>query len=266
VSETYELLAIRYAQSARQSPENFIGGDLHDLPMPLDYFVWVIRNEARTIVVDTGFGEEQARERGRDLLHPVAEGLAAAGVDPAAVRDVVITHMHYDHAGNNELFPDACFHLQDREMAFATGRCMCHAHANHPYNVEDVVGLVRRVYAGAVRFHDGVAELAPGVTLHRVGGHSRGLQCVRVMTGRGPVVLASDTTHFYRHIEEGRVFPTCDSVSDTLLGYDLLRGLGKMTHIVPGHDPEVMARYPAESERTKGWIARLDRDPRGAQI
>lgn len=262
MSETYELLAIRYAHGARRSPENFIGGDAHDTDMPLDYFVWVVRNEARTIVVDTGFGEQQARARGRDLVRPVAEGLEAAGVDPAAIRDVVITHMHYDHAGNNELFPDACLHLQDSEMAFATGRCMCHAHANHPYNVEDVVDVVRRVYAGSVRFHDGDAELAPGITLHHVGGHARGLQCVRVMTARGPVVLASDAAHFYRHIDEGRVFPACDSVSDTLLGYDLLRRLGEPTHIVPGHDPKVMALYPEHSAATKGWIARLDRDPR----
>ncbi len=261
MSETYELLAIRYAHNARRSPENFIGGDPHDTDMPLDYFVWVIRNRNRTIVVDTGFGPEQARERGRDLLHPVAEGLAAADVDPAAVRDVIITHMHYDHAGNNALFQDACFHLQDSEMSFATGRCMCHAHANHPYNVDDVVGLVRRVYAGQVRFHDGVSELAPGITLHHVGGHARGLQCVRVMTARGPVLLASDATHHYRHMDEGKVFPTCDSVSDALNGYDILRDLAAPGHIIPGHDPEVMRLYPALSQRTEDWIVRLDVDP-----
>lgn len=261
MSDTYELLAIRYAHSARRSPENFIGGDLHESDMPLDYFVWVIRNADRTIVVDTGFGESQARVRGRDIIRPVPEGLSAAGVDPCSVRDVIITHMHYDHAGNNDLFPDACFHLQDSEMAFATGRCMCYGHANHPYNIEDVVGVVRRVYAGKVSFHDGNSEIAPGISLHHVGGHARGLQCVRVMTERGPVVLASDASHHYRHMDEERVFPTCDSVSDTLLGYDLLRRLGGPNQIVPGHDPEVMRRYPAHSDDTAGWICRLDAAP-----
>lgn len=261
MSETYELLAIRYAHSARRSPDNFIGGDPHDTDMPLDYFVWVIRNAYRTIIVDTGFGEQQARERGRDILHPVSEGLQAAGVDPDRVKDVVITHMHYDHAGNNELFQNACFHLQDSEMAFATGRCMCHAHANHPYNVEDVVGLVRRVYAGSVQFHDKMSQLAPGITLHHVGGHARGLQCVRVMTARGPVLLASDATHHYRHMDEGKVFPTCDSVSDALLGYDTLRSLAGPGHIIPGHDPKVMHLYPALSKQAEGWIVRLDVDP-----
>lgn len=261
MSEVYELLAVRYAHSARRSSENFIGGDSHDTDMPLDYFVWVIRNQNRTIVVDTGFGEQQARERGRELLTPVADGLAAAGVDPGTVGDVVITHMHYDHAGCNDLFQNACFHLQDSEMAFATGRCMCHPHANHPYNPDDVVGLVRRVYAGDVRFHDGDSELAPGVTLHHIGGHARGLQCVRVMTGRGPIVLASDAAHHYRHLNEGKVFTVCDSVSGALAGYDRLRSLAAPSHIVPGHDPEVTRCYPALSDRTTGLVLRLDRDP-----
>ena len=265
MSEIFEVLAIRYAHSARRSPENFIGGDPHDAPMPLDYFVWVLRSDRRTVVVDTGFGEDQARERGRELIHPVADGLAAAGVDPSAVEDVIITHMHYDHAGNNALFQNARFHLQDSEMGFATGRCMCHPHANHPYNCDDVVGLVRRVYAGQVTFHDGDSELVPGITLHHVGGHSRGLQCVRVETARGPVVLASDATHHYRHYQEGRVFPTCDNVSDALLGYDKLRRLGRPDQIVPGHDPEVMARYPAFTAGTDGWIAKLDVAPRAVE-
>lgn len=259
MSDVYELLAIRYAHHERLSSANFIGGDPHDYAMPLDYFVWVIRNETRTIVVDTGFGEEGAAKRGREIVTPVAEGLEAAGVNAAAVKDVIITHMHYDHAGNNHLFPSARFHLQDSEMAFATGRCMCHPHANHPYEPDDVVGLVRKVYAGDVVFHDGDEELFPGITLHHVGGHARGLQCVRVKTQRGPVVLASDVTHHYVHMNEGRIFPTCDSVSGALAGYDRLRQLGGSPEfIIPGHDPLVLEKYPALSARTRNWIARLD--------
>lgn len=260
MSEVYEVLAIRYGHLARNAADNFIGGDPHDQPMPLDYFVWVIRNENRTVVVDTGFSADSGARRKRQLIRPVVEGLEAAGVDRAAVKDVIITHMHYDHAGNNDLFENACFHLQDSEMNFATGRCMCHPAANHPYDVEHVVGLVERVYAGSVKFHDGDEQVFPGISLHHVGGHARGLQCVRVETERGPVVLASDATHHYRHMEEQRVFPSCDSVSDTLEGYNRLRSLGgSREFIIPGHDPEVLRCYPALSADTEGWIARLDK-------
>lgn len=258
-SDTYEILAIRYGHHDRRAADNFIGGDSHDEAMPLAYYVWVIRNAARTVVVDTGFNARSAARLQRTMVRPVKEGLEAVGVVPDEVGDVIITHMHYDHAGNNDLFPDARLHLQDVEMSFATGRCMCHHMATHGYDVEDVVHMVRRVYAGEVCFHDGDEELFPGVTLHRIGGHTRGLQAVRVKTARGFVVLASDATHHYAHIRQGRVFPTVDSVSDVLEGYRKVRKLATSEdHIIPGHDPLVLKKYPALDTRTDGWVVRLD--------
>src|SRR6266576_1428303 len=75
---------------------------------------------------------------------------------------------------------------QDREMSYATGRCMCHGVLRHPFSVEHVTLMVRHVFSERVSFHSGDGEVAPGVTLHRVGGHSDGLQVVRVETARGP--------------------------------------------------------------------------------
>jgi glyoxylase-like metal-dependent hydrolase (beta-lactamase superfamily II) len=246
----YEIIALRYARHDRPASENFLypataGEDPHDYPMPIDYFVWVIRNRDRTLVVDTGFDRPAAEARGRKLLtHPV-EGLRALGVDSAAVRDVVITHLHYDHAGNLGAFPNARLHLQDSEMAFATGRCMCHPRLRYPFDVENVVTMVRRVYAGRVNFIDGDAEIAPGISLHHVPGHTRGLQCVRVETARGPVVLASDALHFYANIERQNPFPIVVDIAAMMESWKKLALLaGDERRIVPGHDPLVMARYP----------------------
>jgi glyoxylase-like metal-dependent hydrolase (beta-lactamase superfamily II) len=94
MSVDYEIYAVRYAHLERTARFNFLGGDAHDGPMPLDYFVWAIVGAGRTIVVDTGFDAEQARKRKRTLVRPVAEGLRAIGITHAEVRDVVITHMH----------------------------------------------------------------------------------------------------------------------------------------------------------------------------
>ena len=80
--DTYEIYAIKYARLMRRSPENFIGGDPHDAEMPLNYYVWVIAGKTRTIVVDTGFGEAMARKRGRQIIRPVSEGIAALGIAP----------------------------------------------------------------------------------------------------------------------------------------------------------------------------------------
>jgi glyoxylase-like metal-dependent hydrolase (beta-lactamase superfamily II) len=115
------------------------------------------------------------------------------------------------------------------------------------------------VYAGRVRFHDGDAEIAPGVSLHLIGGHTMGLQVVQVATRRGWVVLASDASHFYANMEQVRPFPIVYSVGDMVEGYRKLRALADSpAHIVPGHDPMVMQRYPAPSKDLEGIVVRLD--------
>lgn len=263
--DTWEVYAIRYARLSKRSPENFVGGDEHDVEMPLNYYVWVIAGKDRSIVVDTGFGEEMAKKRGRQILRPVAEGLAALGVAPDKVEDVIITHMHYDHAGNLPMFPRARYHLQDREMEFATGRCMCHTMMRHGYEANDVAHMVHCVFDERVEFHDGPAEIAPGIEVHHIGGHTRGLQSVRVRTRRGWVVLASDASHFYAHMEQDRAFPILYNLGDMLEGYKTLRRLATSpNHVIPGHDPLVMDRYPAAREEMKDWIVRLDVDPKRA--
>jgi glyoxylase-like metal-dependent hydrolase (beta-lactamase superfamily II) len=255
----YEVYAIKYAHHARRASENFIGGDPHDGPMPLDYFVWLIRGGGRELLVDTGFSAAMAKKRGRDHLRCPAETLRLLDSDPLSMKDVVITHLHYDHVGNFDLFPNATLHLQDLEMRYATGRHMAHEPFRGAYEVEDVVGMVRRVYAGRVRFHEGDAELFPGISIHLIGGHTMGLQAVRVATRRGWVVLASDASHFYANMEQTRPFPIVFSVADMVAGYERLRSLAASPeHIIPGHDPLVMQRYPAPSKALEGIVVRLD--------
>jgi len=256
---SYEIYAIKYAHHERNASANFLGGDPHDGPMPMDYFVWLIRGRGREIVVDSGFNAAVAAKRGRRITLPVEEGLRLMQVDVAGVKDVVITHLHYDHVGNFDIFPQATFHLQDLEMQYATGRCMAVEAMRHAYELEDVVGMVRRVYAGRVRFHGGDGELAPGVTLHHVGGHTLGLQIVRVATRRGWVVLASDASHFYANMEEGRPYPIVYNVGDMVEGWRRAQALADSpAHVIPGHDPLVMERYPAPAAPLQGTVVRLD--------
>lgn len=263
MSDSYEIYAIRYAHHNRPARENFLGGDPHDVNMPLDYFIWAIVGEQKIFCVDTGFDPEMGQKRSRTVLRPPAEGLKAIGIDPEKVEDVIMTHMHYDHAGNHTLFPRARFHLQDREMAYCTGRYMCHGPLKHAYEADDVAIMVRRLFEGRVQFHDGASEVAPGITVHHVGGHTNGLQVVRVRTRRGYVVLASDASHFYANIEQTRPFPLVHNVGDMLEGFNLVKTLADTAdHIIPGHDPEVLRRYPPPNDALKDWIVRLDAPPK----
>ncbi len=117
----YELFALRYARRDAMRRDHFIMGDPQDEPMPMDYFVWVARTPERAILIDTGFTKETAAKRGREFLRCPVDALSLLGVDPAAIRDIVITHLHYDHAGNVHRFGSAQIYLQEQELLFAVG-------------------------------------------------------------------------------------------------------------------------------------------------
>jgi len=260
--ETFEVFAIRYATVARRSAENFIGGDPHESGARMDYFVWLARSASQLYVIDTGFNRAAAERRRREFLRSPAEGLALLGVEAARVSEVIVTHLHYDHIGNFDLFPRARFHLQDREMAFATGRYMASEFFSYAYEVEEITAMVRHVYAGRVEFHDGDAELGRGISVHRVGGHTKGLQVVRLWTRVGWLVLASDASHYAANIDGARPFPVVADVTEMFDGWSRIKRLASDPRlIVPGHDPLVMQRYRAPSAALAGIAVRLDAEP-----
>ena len=257
----YELYAIRYAMRDANRSEHFIGGDPHDSPMPMDYFVWLARCGDHNVLIDTGFTQVVAARRGRQFLHCPIDTLAALGVAADTVQDIILTHLHYDHSGNFDQFANARFHLQEKELQFATGKYMRHPHMSYSFEVEDVCGIVRMNYKQRVMFHDGDDNLCPGITLHGTGGHSAGLQFVSVHTKRGWVVLASDAAHFYENMDSGRPFTVAYHVGEMLESFDrLCKVAPSHDHIIPGHDPLVMRLYPAV-DGFEGRVAQLDVPP-----
>ena len=264
-TETYRVFAVKYAtRDAKRIDHFFFKENVvnPDASMPMDYFVWVVQNDSRTLLVDTGFGPAAAQRRARTHLRQPAEGVKLLGVDPAAVEDVVITHMHYDHAGTVSDFPKARLHLQERELRWVTSSEMFERGARGSFEVDDVVNVVRGLYDERVILHEGDWEIAPGLTVHRLPGHTPGIQVVRVNTERGWVVLASDTTHYYENMETGEPFATTYDASMVREAFASLKKLAETEkHIVPGHDPLVVQRYPAASKDLEGIVMRLDAQP-----
>ena len=193
---TYEVYAIKYAERQTSSDSTFIFKDPHDAPIDMDYFIWSISSGTKTYVVDLGF--DRRYERGsRHLLRTPAEGLDLLGVDAAEIEYVIVSHMHYDHAGSMPDFPNAKFYIQDNEMDFATGRFLKHKAFRYGNFIEYTVDFLRALYDDRINFTNGDSEIVPGLTVHRVGGHTQGMQVVRVWTRRGWLVLASDAVHMY---------------------------------------------------------------------
>ncbi|SET48141.1 N-acyl homoserine lactonase family protein [Oceanicella actignis] len=256
----WEVHAVKYAErNGRVRGDSFIFDDNHDAPHAMDYFIWVLRQGDRAILVDTGYDGEEAARRGRPIGMDPREALAPLGIAPEAVEQVIVTHLHYDHAGGLHLFPNATLHLQTAEMAYATGPCMCHDALRMPCTAGHVCEAVRRLHAGRLRFHEGDGEVADGVIVHWIGGHSRGLQCVRVRTQAGWLVLASDAAHYYGNVFKRKPFPIVVDLQNMLDGFARLEALASSRGlIVPGHDPLVRRLFP---QGPAAHIVRRDAGP-----
>ncbi|MEP2642278.1 N-acyl homoserine lactonase family protein [Roseobacter sp.] len=261
----WEVFAVKYAdRNARTRGDSFVFDDTPDVPHPMDYFMWVLRRGAETILVDTGYDMHEATRRDRPIRQDPVVSLAPLGVRPEAITSVIVTHLHYDHAGGLHLFPNAKLHMQTAEMAYATGPCMCHDTLNMPYTAGHICEAVKRLFSGQVVFHDGDAQIADGVTVHCIGGHSRGLQAVRVRTAAGWLVLASDATHFYENIFARKPFPIVVDLQNMLDGFNRLETLAShKSLIVPGHDPLVTRAYP---KAMADHIWRLDHGPTAPEL
>ncbi len=246
----YEVSAIRYATVRTFRRRQFYDYERYNEPdseLELSCYLWVLRSKSRTIVVDTGIGGDVARRRGNSLLIPPVEALRQFGVEPLEVSDVILTHLHFDHVGNVEAFPNATFTLPRRELEFWTGPLARRLHFQ--WTVEDEeIGLIADAHRrGRVRLIDGTEEIFDGITAHCVGGHSPGQQITVVANPQGDVVLASDAIHFYEEMELDRPYIVAANLAEMYEAYDLLRHLAAKpgTSLLPGHDPLVMSRFPA---------------------
>lgn len=223
----------------------------------LDYYVWLIRSGDQDVVVDAGFTAETAARRSRTHFRAPSEALARLDTKCASVPYVILSHFHYDHVGDLDAFPDARFVVQEKEMAFWTGKYARRHEFRRLIERDDVERLVRLGLDGRVLYVDGEYEVVPGVRVHHVGGHTAGLQVVSVETARGTVVLAADATHLYGNVENDAPFGVLTSLPAMYDTFDTLHALASSPDlIVPGHDPDVLKRFdPVDG--FDGLVARI---------
>jgi glyoxylase-like metal-dependent hydrolase (beta-lactamase superfamily II) len=132
---------------------------------------------------------------------------------------------------------------------------MRHRQLARSFEPDGVCGIVRLNFDGSVAYHNGPADVLPCISIVPTGGHSAGLQFVKVNTRRGVVVLASDVTHFYENMETYRPFTTALHIGEMLDAFDTLhRHADSPELIIPGHDPLVMQRYPSPSPELQGIV------------
>lgn len=249
----HDIHAIRYAESTRTLSGALLGGLAGEegaRELGVAFHVFVVRGPAGAFVFDTGADAAAMARRGRSFLRPVEEGLAALGIGPAGEGVAIVqTHLHWDHAGNHAILPQARVHLQRREMAYAATRGLADPFLRGGYDAADIGAMAARIATGRVSLHEGDVEVAPGLSLHLVGGHTDGLMLARVHTRRGWMVLAGDAIAYAENLARRVPFPHLFHVGDALAAIDTARALAdEEALIVPGHDPAI----------SPGFLTRLD--------
>jgi glyoxylase-like metal-dependent hydrolase (beta-lactamase superfamily II) len=245
----YDVYAIRYATRSATKAESYYRfaayGDA-DAEIGMDYFFWLLRDGARTILVDTGYALEAGERRGRQTLCPPLEALARADVEQDDVGHVILTHLHYDHSGAAGAFLDRPITVHRRELDFWTGPLATKAQLAPIIEPDEVATIAA---APQLRVVDGREEtLDDGVEAICVGGHSPGQLILVVESPTGPVVLASDAIHYYEELELDRPFEVFVDLAEMYRGYETLRELAARPGaiLVPGHDPAVCDRFPSD--------------------
>lgn len=261
--ELYQVVIIKYGTRNTVKSDVFLNHHIYgdpDLPQDMDYFFWVVRNRARTVVVDIGFSAAGGAARNRTSLIDPIEALELLGLPAEQVQTLVVTHAHYDHIGNLARLPAANVVLAAAEYAFWISPMGSRAQFHHSIEDVELDALTAADQAGRLIQFSDRHQVAPGIELIEVGGHTPGQSVVLVQTVAGPVLLASDAIHFYEEYTEDKPFAFVANLVDMYAGFDRIRAMvdsGQVRHLVSGHDPDTLSRFEPLDGPLAGFAATI---------
>jgi glyoxylase-like metal-dependent hydrolase (beta-lactamase superfamily II) len=245
---TYEVYAVRYA--TLHFPKSALirtaaRGDTIDIAM----MVWLLKgSDGRIALFDAGYYREKFTQRYKSPDYvTAAAAIDRVGIKPEQVTDVIISHIHWDHADGADLFPKARIWIQKDEYSFyidSTG-----APRNGTIDALDAAMFAQLDKAGRVMRIDGDArEILPGITVYTGGKHTYASQYISVPTRSGTVVLASDNAYLYENLDNHVPIAQTAQRSDTLSNLQAQDRMATIASsrklIVPGHDMLVFTRFP----------------------
>ena len=242
----YEVYAVRYATLVGFPVSALVQGAERDRKLDIAMTYWVLKGpDGRTVLVDAGFYRPRFlkdRNGVTEYTRP-DRALGRLGIKPEEVTDVVITHMHWDHADGADLFPNARVWIQKDEFNYYTREAKPPSGNNE---MDEVSAMVKLNTQGRVRLVEGDArEILPGVTVYTGGRHTFASQYVGVNTKAGRVVIASDNVYLYENLDKHVPIAQTFDAKSNLAAQDRMKQLATSPRLlVPGHDPDVFVRFP----------------------
>ncbi len=248
----YEVYAVRYAALPDFPVAGLVKGADRSRKMDIAMMVWLVKGNGRNILVDSGFYHDRFFKewKVKDFVRP-SDAVAQLGVKPEDITDVVITHMHWDHADGIDLFPRATVWIQKDEYAYYTGEAWQQPRTHGGIDPDDVLAIVKLNMQGRVKLVNGDGqEIIPGVTCYTGGKHTWQSQYVSVDSRAGKIVLASDNMYLYENQEKHAPIAATLDAESNLRAQDRMKQIAANPRlIVPGHDPEVFEKFPKVSGR-----------------
>jgi glyoxylase-like metal-dependent hydrolase (beta-lactamase superfamily II) len=249
---TYEIYAIRYAELPDFPVAGLVKGADSARKMDIAMMVWLVKGNGKNILVDSGFYRDQffKQWKVKDFVKP-SEAIAQVGLKPEDITDVIITHMHWDHADGMDLFPKAKIWIQKDEYTYYTGEAWQQRRTHGGIDPDDVLAIVKLNMDGRVGLVNGDAqEIIPGITCYTGGKHTWQSQYVSVDTKAGKVVLASDNMYLYENLDKHVPIAATLDADSNLRAQDRMKQIAANPKlIIPGHDPAVFERFPKVAER-----------------
>ena len=248
----YEVYAIRYATIPEFPVRSLVAGADRERKLDIAMMVWLVRGGGRNILVDAGFYRDQFFRQWHvtEFVKP-SEALQGTGLKPEEITDVIVTHMHWDHADGTDLFPKARIWIQKDELQYYAGQAWQSRGTHGGIDPDDVLMAVRLNTQGKMSLLDGDAqEIIPGITCYTGGRHTYASQYVGVATAAGTVILASDNVYLYENMEKHVPIAATLDPDSNLRAQDRMKQLAASPSlIIPGHDPAVMKKFPPSGER-----------------
>jgi len=243
----WRVFALRYATVDSFPVRYLVAGADTTRTGDIAMMIWLFeREDGRPVLFDAGFHRKEFLDAWNpsSFVTP-AEAVRRFGVSPDSIGDVIVSHVHWDHMGGIDLFPNARIWIQKEEYAHHVGP---NGEALDPaIDSLDAVLLFQLHQAGRVVLVDGDAqEILPGIRAYTGGKHTFESQYVGVRTAGGTVVLASDNVYLYENLEKHAAIAQTLDAKLNLAAQDRMKQLAFSPRlIVPGHDPAVFQRFPA---------------------